>query len=1178
MVESRSCVQREGVYRWFSSLTSAQRIEFLCGLLDLCVPIELRFLGSCLEDLARKDYHSLRDAEIKANNPADLSGLTNITDEVVRSKLLVSLALLGSDNREAAVVLYRTLTHIDTVINNYGLALNDGRTEEQFLLLFTMASHHPAFSFHQKQALRQQLSQIHDILQVRRGGGGEAQAAGPGGGRSAACYAQPHHHYHHQSVSLPLASLPPAACSPPDASAAYLPLSACQPCHTHCTCWHKSRTKEAGAGSGFTMGRRDQAVSQALPPPQPDLPPPPPPTPPPPPPPLPAGQGQDAAEPTNNHQGKAGKVVIEKVVLRGVTHTSEDTSEYVFEASWSDGFVSSVVRTRQEVTELLSQLSQAFPDDGVEKFLPQSIELDARCLTALPCPVLQHHNVQLFFTSTRPLSPNCPASLASPLPPLPSSLPTAPVAPTCPFTSSSSLGCMVQYRGANRVASVQPVVSTHSSVMTRPFPHLSSLPPPLPPSIPPPQHSPQLSSLPPPVPALPTQCSMAGGGDPSSQPHTQHTQSHSYSQHHLHPQSSSQSLHLSLSHPTSHSHSQSLSYPQSHCVSHSQSHTQAPSQCQPNTPEQNGILDWLRRLRLHKYYPVFKQLTMEEFLALTEEDLDKYDLTQGAKKKLKTQLELQKTQLEIQKMNHKMPQTSLPVCVPCREMKMEKRPCSGIARVTPSSHMGPSTHPTSTAGELRVEVDAVLHHHPVSTDSSSSSGYSSSSCSPRTPLCCDSAFDRTRDIHRHVSALDAVGGGSEKDRSCLFILNSSCPAGSARPTAQVLPVQTDPAPPPHPPSCSSHLPIGLPQSPYHPQFSYPQTLLSPVSNPARILTSPRKPRPPPLCTDDRTKPLGSGLPVAAAGFSPGLSVGLGVGVGLRLENLFPGMNRDSSSTIQDSLVCRGVAAGGVAAGAVGLMVETSSALTSTSNSLHHVSHPPLHFHLSSSSSPSPSGYYSYPPTSFSSPCPSTKSGSSSSGGGFVPMATASSVPVAAVPCNTYYPTQPTSSPSPSPSSASSLDQSPGHTPSMCVCSFCGCRGNCGAYGTLPGYTAAGYLQPFSAGPSLFTLGPLLHLSPLLASSSATGATPFSYPMMVPPPLYRHSALSPDQQHGFAIYQPHGIVGKGSQKRAAGNVSCYNCGASGHRAEECKQPAMDSAQQGTFRLKYTPHSDSKDSGD
>lgn len=172
MVEGGCCLQREGVYRWFSGLGSAQRAEFLCGLLDLCVPVELRFLGSCLEDLARKDYHSLRDAEIKANNPTDLAHLANITDEVVRSRLLVSLALLGSENRAAAAVLFRTLTHIDTVIHNYGLQLNDGRTGEQFLLLFTMASNHPAFSFHQKQVLRQQLAQIQEILQVTGAGGG----------------------------------------------------------------------------------------------------------------------------------------------------------------------------------------------------------------------------------------------------------------------------------------------------------------------------------------------------------------------------------------------------------------------------------------------------------------------------------------------------------------------------------------------------------------------------------------------------------------------------------------------------------------------------------------------------------------------------------------------------------------------------------------------------------------------------------------------------------------------------------------------------------------------------------------------------------------------------------------------------------------------------------------------
>ncbi|XP_068595847.1 zinc finger CCHC domain-containing protein 14 [Brachionichthys hirsutus] len=1077
MVESRSCVHRAGVYRWFSCLPSAQRVDFLCGLLDLCVPIELRFLGSCLEELARKDYHSLRDAEIRANNPADLSGLANVTDGVVRSKLLVSLALLGPDSREAAGVLYRTLTHIDTVINNYGLAPDDGRTEEQFLLLFTMASHHPAFSFHQKQVLRRQLGQIQNILQAS-GGGGEDRAA--------VCYAQPHRHCRHQPGSLS-----PATCPPPDAL-----MSAGQPCHTHCTCWRKNQTSAgSGPGSGPTAGRRDQAVSRDSCPPRSNLPPPPPPL-------LsrPAEQSQAGEAPTGNPQGKAGKAVIERVALRGVTHKSEDSSEYVFEAGWSDGFTSSVVRTQQEVMELLSQLSQAYPDEGVEKFLPQSIELDPRCLTALPCHVLRHHSVQLFFASPRPFSPTCPASP-----------PTAPVTPNCPFTSSSRLGCTVQYRGSSRVvyrvASVQPVISTHGSVMTRP--------PPLPPSVPPAQnsaqHSPQPSSLPPSVPAPPTFRSLADGGDPASR----------LSQHHLHPQSDGQpstqpqSLQLTHSQPASHSHSQSLSHPQ----------PRSQSQPQPDAPEQKCILDWLRRLRLHKYYPVFKQLTMEEFLALTEEDLNKYDLTQGAKKKLKTQLELQN-----------------------RELKTETRPFSGIARVTPSSHMGPLLHPSSPAGELRVEVDGVPQHHPVPTDSSSSSGCSSSPRSPRAALCCAAAtLDRSRDIHRRP----------EKDRSCLFVLNSSCPTASSRPTAQVLPVQTDPAPP-APSSCS----FGPPQSPYHPQATYTQNLLS---NPARILTSPRKPRPPPLCTEGRTKLL-----------DPGLPAGFGVGMRVRMENLFAGLNVDGACTLQDSLVCRG------------LMVETSSATTSTSNSLHHVSHPPLHFHLSSSSPPSPSGYYSCPPnssssssfSSFSSSCPSTKSGSrsggSGSGGGFVPMATASSVPVAAVSGTSYRSPQPTSSPSPSPSSTSSLDQGSGFSASVCVCCSCGCRGNCGAYGPLPGYATTGYLQSLSAGPSLFTLGPLLHLSPLVASSG--GAMPFSYPMMVPPSLYRHSLVSHDQQQGFGFYQPHGIVGTIGQKRAAGNLSCYNCGANGHRAEECKQPAMDSGLQGSFRLKYTPRPDSRDSGD
>lgn len=44
---------------------------------------------------------------------------------------------------------------------------------------------------------------------------------------------------------------------------------------------------------------------------------------------------------------------------------------------------------------------------------------------------------------------------------------------------------------------------------------------------------------------------------------------------------------------------------------------------------------------------------------------------------------------------------------PSREMKMEKRPFSGIARVMPSNHMGPSAHPTSTAGNKIVLIQAI---------------------------------------------------------------------------------------------------------------------------------------------------------------------------------------------------------------------------------------------------------------------------------------------------------------------------------------------------------------------------------------------------------------------------------------------------------------------------------------
>ncbi|NWT67809.1 ZCHC2 protein, partial [Prunella himalayana] len=173
----------------------------MVGLLDLCNPLELRFLGSCLEDLARKDYHCLRDSEAKANGLSDPGQLGDFRDPAVRSKLIVYLALLGSENREAAGRLHRLLPQVDSILQSCPAArrapaeeeeeeeeeegdvvvVMDGAAEngqaglpaaqglgcgaqEELLLLFTMASLHPAFSFHQRVTLREHLERLRRAL------------------------------------------------------------------------------------------------------------------------------------------------------------------------------------------------------------------------------------------------------------------------------------------------------------------------------------------------------------------------------------------------------------------------------------------------------------------------------------------------------------------------------------------------------------------------------------------------------------------------------------------------------------------------------------------------------------------------------------------------------------------------------------------------------------------------------------------------------------------------------------------------------------------------------------------------------------------------------------------------------------------------------------------------------
>ncbi|XP_077410398.1 zinc finger CCHC domain-containing protein 2 isoform X2 [Vanacampus margaritifer] len=192
-------LDKETVFEWFGlHLNPAKRIEFMCGLMHMCQPLELRFLGSYLEDLARKDYHVLRDFEFRANNPHELGILTDLIDPVVRSKLLVCLSLLGSDSRECAGILFRILSHVDPspFYKKYDYSLPPFRdpqhhsfhpdentckqtcgvssTEtsagplDQLALLFSMASLHPAFHFHQRETLRTHLDKIELAIEEER--------------------------------------------------------------------------------------------------------------------------------------------------------------------------------------------------------------------------------------------------------------------------------------------------------------------------------------------------------------------------------------------------------------------------------------------------------------------------------------------------------------------------------------------------------------------------------------------------------------------------------------------------------------------------------------------------------------------------------------------------------------------------------------------------------------------------------------------------------------------------------------------------------------------------------------------------------------------------------------------------------------------------------------------------
>ncbi|XP_009277484.1 PREDICTED: zinc finger CCHC domain-containing protein 2 isoform X4 [Aptenodytes forsteri] len=292
----------------------------MVGLLDLCNPLELLFLGSCLEDLARKDYHCLRDSEAKANGLSDPGQLGDFRDPAVRSTLIVYLALLGSENREAAGRLHRLLPQVDSILQSCparrpqaGAAEEEGAEEEdvvvvmdgagengqaslpaaqglgfgaqeELLLLFTMASLHPAFSFHQRVTLREHLERL------RRALCGDQEEEGFG---------------RHQG----------------------------QNDFSHSDCMSSNET---------SLLERTTAPHDGL--------------------------------PMASHRPQREAVHIDKITLKGVPRKRADKHlEYTFKVTWSDLSVTCVTKTHQELQEFLLKLPKELSSEAFDKTILRAL-------------------------------------------------------------------------------------------------------------------------------------------------------------------------------------------------------------------------------------------------------------------------------------------------------------------------------------------------------------------------------------------------------------------------------------------------------------------------------------------------------------------------------------------------------------------------------------------------------------------------------------------------------------------------------------------------------------------------------------------------------------------------------------------------------------------------------------
>ncbi|KAL8583315.1 hypothetical protein ACOMHN_057601 [Nucella lapillus] len=161
-------VCKEDLCCWFKNLNPRNRIEYMCALLHMCLPLELRFVGTVLEHYGKKDYHYLRNDEVAANKQSEIMKYRNITKpEVLRAKVFVTLALMRSSSTACAQIIFEIIESKLSTVFSFPRGA-DSHVADEILTVLTLAANHPAFMFEQKLRLHEHLQALQHELESQR--------------------------------------------------------------------------------------------------------------------------------------------------------------------------------------------------------------------------------------------------------------------------------------------------------------------------------------------------------------------------------------------------------------------------------------------------------------------------------------------------------------------------------------------------------------------------------------------------------------------------------------------------------------------------------------------------------------------------------------------------------------------------------------------------------------------------------------------------------------------------------------------------------------------------------------------------------------------------------------------------------------------------------------------------